>query len=70
MGPRNSVGSRDVRPRSLELLTVRDVARVLRVSTATVYRLCDTGELPQVRVSNAIRVHPEDLEDYVRGQRR
>jgi len=38
------------------LLTAPEAARVLRVSTATVYRLCTQGELPHVRVSNAIRV--------------
>jgi excisionase family DNA binding protein len=54
----------------VKLLTVRDVARTLRVSTATVYRLCDDGELPHLRVGNAIRVCPEDLEDYVRGESR
>ncbi len=38
------------------LLTANEAARVLHVSTATVYRLCTQGELPHVRVSNAIRV--------------
>jgi excisionase family DNA binding protein len=37
------------------LLTVREVARVLRVSTATVYKLCTRGELAHVRVLNVIR---------------
>jgi excisionase family DNA binding protein len=43
------------------LLTVRDVATRLSVSTATVYDLVSRGELPCVRISNAIRVHPEDV---------
>jgi excisionase family DNA binding protein len=38
------------------LLTIREVAGILRVCTATVYRMCARGELPHVRVSNAIRV--------------
>jgi excisionase family DNA binding protein len=38
-----------------------EVAAVLWVSTATVYNLCHRGELPHLRVSNAIRVKPEDL---------
>ena len=37
-------------------LTVREVAARLRVSTATVYDLCESGGLTHVRVSNAIRV--------------
>ncbi len=43
------------------LLTVRDAAAALRLSTATVYNLCKRGELPHVRVSNAIRIAPADL---------
>jgi excisionase family DNA binding protein len=37
------------------LLTVADVAQVLRVSKATVYRLVAEGKLPHVRIGNAIR---------------
>jgi excisionase family DNA binding protein len=38
------------------MLTVREVARLLRVSTATVYKLCARGELAHVRVLNSIRI--------------
>ena len=38
------------------LLTVREVAAFLRVSTRTVYTLCDDGKLAHVRIANAIRV--------------
>jgi excisionase family DNA binding protein len=38
------------------LLTVREVAERLRVSTATVYALCRHGVLQHVRVANAVRV--------------
>ncbi len=48
------------------LLTVREAAEHLRVSTATVYALCERSELRHVRVSNAIRVRVEDLEDFIR----
>ncbi|MBI5069071.1 MAG: helix-turn-helix domain-containing protein [Deltaproteobacteria bacterium] len=40
------------------LLSVRAVAELLGVSTATVYRLCEEGRLPHLRVGNAIRVMP------------
>ena len=48
------------------LLTVREVATLLRVSTATVYALADRQELPHLRVSNALRFRLEDLETYTR----
>jgi excisionase family DNA binding protein len=49
------------------LLTVRDVAERLAVSTATVYALCERGELPHLRVSNAIRIRPDDLKAFIAG---
>lgn len=38
------------------VLTAREVAARLRVSTATVYAMCRRGELEHYRVSHAIRV--------------
>jgi excisionase family DNA binding protein len=51
------------------LLLVREVAERLRVSTATIYKLIDTGALPHLRVSNAIRVVPADVKAFVEAQR-
>ena len=60
-------------PRKLDiragiLLTARDVALRLRVSTATVYALCRRGELGHHRVSNAIRVSEDALAIYLHGR--
>jgi excisionase family DNA binding protein len=52
------------------LLSVRDVAARLGVCTATVYRLAGDGQLAHVRVLNAIRVAPRDLEAFIEAQRR
>jgi excisionase family DNA binding protein len=46
-------------------LSVSDVARRLAVSKATVYGLCSTGKLRNVRLLNIIRVRPEDLRVFV-----
>ena len=48
------------------LLTVRDVAKLLKVNPATVYRLVEAGELPHVRVSNAIRFHAAAIAEFTR----
>jgi excisionase family DNA binding protein len=48
--------------RGLALLTVREAAELLRVRPVTVYRLCARGALPHSRVSNAIRIHAQDLD--------
>ena len=39
------------------LLTVAEVASLMRVSKMTVYRLVHNGELPAVRVGRSFRVH-------------
>ncbi len=46
-------------------LTVGEVAMVLRVSTMTVYRLIDAGELPAVRVGRSLRLRQVDFDRYV-----
>jgi excisionase family DNA binding protein len=51
----------DLRDAEEALLSVKDVARRLGVHPYTVYKLCERGELPHVRVLNAIRVKPDDL---------
>lgn len=52
------------------LLTVKEVAARLRISTATVYGLCERGRLPYVRIStHAIRVAEQDLVEFVQGGR-
>ncbi len=43
-------------PVSARYLSVREYARVLGVSRATVYRAVASGDIPHVRVSNAIRI--------------
>jgi excisionase family DNA binding protein len=50
------------------LLTVEAVARRLGVSRATVYKVCEAGTLPHVRVGNAIRVDPTALAAFVAGR--
>jgi excisionase family DNA binding protein len=51
------------------LLTVQDLAEILRVSTATVYALVERRELVHVRVGNAIRVTIGELERYLAKER-
>jgi excisionase family DNA binding protein len=60
----------EVRPRTQPLLSVRQVATVLGVCTATIYRLCERGELPHYRVLNAIRVDPGDVKGFLSKSRR
>lgn len=49
-----------------KLLTVEEVAEMLRVSKMTVYRLAEKGELPSVRVGRSIRIVEDGLDMYLR----
>ena len=50
-----------------ELLGVADVARLLRLCRATIYRLVERGQLTALRIGNSIRFHPEELNDRLRA---
>jgi excisionase family DNA binding protein len=44
-----------------DLLTPREVAEVMRVSTMTVYRLIKAGDLPAIRVGKHLRIRGNDV---------
>ena len=47
------------------LLTVNEVADLLRVSRMTVYRLIKNGEMPALRVGRNYRLREEDIHNYL-----
>ena len=48
-----------------QFLTVAEVARALRVSNMTVYRLITGGQLPAVRVGKSYRLREEDVDRFL-----
>lgn len=50
-----------------DILTVEEVADILRVSTATVRKLIKEGKLKSFRVGLQIRIKREDLNRYMMG---
>ena len=50
------------------LLTVAEVATVVRVSRMTVYRLIRRGQLNAIRVGRNYRVKEDDLRRYLETQ--
>jgi excisionase family DNA binding protein len=46
-------------------VTVGEVARQLRVSNMTVYRLINAGELPAVRIGRSYRLRADDVDAYL-----
>jgi excisionase family DNA binding protein len=56
----------DARPR---FLTPADVAKILRVNVATVYKLLEAKEIQSTRVGHhLIRITPAALEAYIKKQ--
>lgn len=54
--------------KNLELISVTDIASILKVSTKTVYNHIDKGQIPQsliIRLGNQIRMKQQDLEKYI-----
>ncbi len=52
------------------VLTVREVADRLRLCRATVYAMCERGELEHFRMSNSVRIEEAVLTAYFAKQRR
>jgi excisionase family DNA binding protein len=49
--------------------TVEEVAKLLRVSSRTVYRLIERGELKALKVGDLYRIEDQNLQTYLRGEK-
>lgn len=48
-----------------DILTVEEVAEILRISKATVYTLIKNEDIKSTRVRHSIRIAKKDLEDFI-----
>ena len=53
------------RTTSPRLLRIKEVAETLAVSSITVYRMCETGQLPSITLGRARRVPESALVDWI-----
>ncbi len=53
---------------SNDVLTIEDVAEILRVSTSTVRKLIDAGDLKAFKVGGQWRIRRSDLDRYIEKQ--
>jgi len=51
-----------------EILTLRDVARFLKVSEKTVYRLAQSGDLPGFKAGGSWRFRRCDLDSWMESR--
>lgn len=52
------------------LLTVNQAAAVLGIGRSTMYNLMYRGDIQPVHIGRSVRIHPQDLEQFVSGLRR
>ncbi|MEZ0076272.1 excisionase family DNA binding protein [Planotetraspora sp. GP83] len=53
--------------KEVKFLTVAEIAKFMRVSKMTVYRLIHAGELSAIRVGRVFRVHEQEVIDYLKA---
>ncbi|WP_055109055.1 helix-turn-helix domain-containing protein [Paenibacillus ihumii] len=51
----------------MKILTVIEVAELLKLSKCKVYALAKSGEIPTVKIGGSIRVIQEELENFLKG---
>jgi excisionase family DNA binding protein len=60
-----SIGDRPLG--EVKLLTVAEVAAILRLSKMTVYRMVNSGALPALKVGRSVRVPEHVVHEYLRN---
>ena len=51
----------------MKILTVNEVAELLKLSKCKVYALAKNNEIPTIKIGGSIRVILEELENYLKG---
>lgn len=51
------------------MLTVKEIAKILKVHHMTVRRLIEKGELKAVRIGNLIRIEEADLKRFIKNNK-
>lgn len=49
------------------ILTVPDVAKILRIGRNAAYELVSSGAIRSIRIGNRIRITREDLQEYLQS---
>jgi excisionase family DNA binding protein len=51
-----------------EIITLKEVAKYLRVRPVTIYKLCKEQKIPAMRIGNRWRFMKEDIDNWIGGQ--
>ena len=55
---------------TVRLLRIEEIAQRLAISRSMAWKLIAHGQLRSVRIGRAVRVRPQDLDEYVAGAAR
>lgn len=58
-----------LQPPEALLVSAREAARRLGISTRTLWTLSNMGAMPSIRIGRAVRYSLDDLRDYIDAQR-
>jgi len=50
----------------VKLLTVAEVAAIMRLSKMTVYRMVNSGQMPALKVGRSVRIPEQVVDEYLR----
>ena len=50
----------------VKLLTVAEVAAIMRLSKMTVYRMVNSGQMPALKVGRSVRIPEHVVDEYLR----
>jgi excisionase family DNA binding protein len=53
-----------------ELLSPKELARILKISTVTAYKWAERGVLPSYKLERVIRFDPKDVLDFLQKRRK
>ena len=53
-----------------ELLTPRELAKILKISPATAYKWAERGVLPSYKLEGVVRFDPKDVLDFLQNRRK
>ena len=68
--PEQQPSTPEAPPRDDDLLTVVDVAKLLRLKTAGVYALVEARRIPSIKISNRVRFLRDDVMKWIAKNRR
>jgi len=63
--PNSKAGGSEMQDTNFHLLTVEEMAEILRIGRSSAYELCRQNEFPVIRIGRSIRIPKKTLLDWV-----